>query len=387
MNILVLGTIDSRGGAAMVSWEIRKKLKALGHKVDTFVRYKYSNEPDVHVIPRQRWQDWMIRIFANDLRFARTGYIFETKEYKEADVIHCHNLHSNFFNLKDLIRMSREKPVVWTIHDLWPITGFASDSGTRNNPNKKRFLFYLWDNTARLLRIKERIYSRSKLTVVAVSEWIKKEIDRSALGKQSVILIYNGADTEIFKPQDKAALRRELGLPSDRKIVAFGLKGWLASREVMESYKGDDGVFFLAIGNENIRDSGSCRSFPYTTDKSLVSKYLASADVFLYPTQGDSFGLVAAESLACETPVVTTDVDALQEIVTHGQTGYISPNEDPGELRKGIDRILGLSLAEYDEMSRKGREDVLRRFSLKRMCDEYTRLYDGLLTANLADPK
>ena len=127
MNILQLGTIDNRGGAAIISWELRKKLISLGHKVDTFVRYKYSNEPNVFLIPRKRYQDWLVKLFANDLKFAKTNYIINTPEFKKADIIHCHNLHSNFFNLKTLKKMSEVKPIVWTMHDMWAFTGGCTD--------------------------------------------------------------------------------------------------------------------------------------------------------------------------------------------------------------------------------------------------------------------
>jgi glycosyltransferase involved in cell wall biosynthesis len=99
MKICVLSTIDCRGGAAKVAWELRENLKKEGHQVATFVRYKYSDEADVFVIPRKRYQDWLVKIFANDLIFARSKYILKTKEFLEADIIHCHNLHSNFFDL------------------------------------------------------------------------------------------------------------------------------------------------------------------------------------------------------------------------------------------------------------------------------------------------
>jgi glycosyltransferase involved in cell wall biosynthesis len=177
MKILVIGTIDSKGGAAQVSWELRRRLKADGHIVSTFVRYKYSDEPDVFVIPRKRYQDRLVKLFANDLRFAWTNYLLETKEFKEADIVHCHNLHSNFFDLKTLQKMSQQKPVVWTLHDMWAFTGFASNSATLKNPNPKKFLLFLWDNTSHLLRIKKSIYKKSKLYIVTVSDWLKKKTE------------------------------------------------------------------------------------------------------------------------------------------------------------------------------------------------------------------
>lgn len=380
MKILVIGTIDNKGGAALISWEIRKNLKALGHTVNTFVRYKYSDEPDVFIIPRKRCQDWLVKLFANDLMFAWTDYLLETKEFKEADIVHCHNLHSNFFDLKTLQKMSLQKPVVWTIHDMWAFTGFASDSATLKKPNRKKFLLFLWDNTPHLLRVKKNIYKKSKLCVVAVSDWLKKEIEKSVLRKQSITRIYNGIDVNIFKPYDKTLVRKELGLPLDKKIVAFGIKGWVDSNKIIDSYAGEKDIFFAAIGHSNIKTGNkNYRPFPHTQDRGLLAKYLSAADVFLYPTPGDSFGLISAEALSCGTPVVTYNIDALPEIVSHKEIGYVAEYENINDAQNGIKYILNLSKDAYALMSAKARERIVSNFSCEKMNEEYLALYKKIL--------
>ncbi len=378
MKILVIGTIDNRGGAAGISWELRKRLKADGHTVNTFVRYKYSNEPDVFVIPRRRYQDWLVKLFANDLRFANTGYIFNTKEYKEADLIHCHNLHSNFFNLRDLVRMSREKPVIWTLHDIWAITGFSSDSVTLKNPNKKKFLLYLWDNTRRLLAMKKHIYGKSKLHIVTVSDWLKAEVERSILKTQDITRIHNGIDTSIFKPHHKQNVKRELGLPLDKKIIGFGKKGWMDLKEIIEIYENHKNIIFLSIDTPYINKK--VVALDHIEDKIMMSKYLSALDVFFYPTLGDTFGLIVAEAMSCGTPVVAYDTDALPEIVSHRETGYITAPMDTENAEKGFNYILNLSKIEYDNMCRKARQRIENLFSSDRMYREYLELYKKVIS-------
>lgn len=381
MKIFVLGTIDNSGGAANISWELRKRLKADGHSVSTFVRYKYSNEPDVFVIPRKRYQDFLVKLFANDLTFAKTDYLLETKEFKEADIVHCHNLHSNFFNLSTLQKMSLQKPVVWTMHDMWAFTGFPSDSTTLKNPNKKRFLLYLWDNTPNLLIKKREIYKKSKICVVAVSDWIKKELEKSILGDQKIVRIYNGVDTEIFKPHEKDVARKELGLPLNKKIVAFGIKGWEDSNKIVDEYKNKNELFFVAIGHSNIKTENiNYQSVPYIQNKNLLSKYLSAVDIFFYPTQGDSFGLISTEAMSCGVPVVTYDIDALPETVTHKETGYVAKYKDIEDLKTGIEYILNLPKDDYTSMSSKARERMVNNFSCEKMYTEYISLYEKLLS-------
>ena len=380
MKILVIGTIDNKGGAAGVSWELRKRLKDAGHTVNTFVRYKYSDEPDVFVIPRKRYQDWLVKLFANDLTFARTDYLLETKEFKEADIVHCHNLHSNFFDLKTLQKMSLKKPVVWTLHDMWAFTGFASDSVTLKNPNKKKFLLFLWDNTPCLLRIKKKIYEKSKLHIVAVSDWLKEEAEKSVLGNQPITRIHNGIDTEIFKPYDKTLARKELGLPLDKKIVAFGIKGWTDSNKIIDDYASRDDIFFVAIGHSNIQTKNkNYQSIPHTQDRNLLAKYLSAANVFFYPTKGDTFGLISAEALSSGTPVVAYNVDALPEIVSHKEVGYVAEYENIDDAKNGIEYILNLSKDAYTLMSIKARERIVNNFSSQKMYEGYLALYKKIL--------
>lgn len=379
MKIFVIGTIDNKGGAANISWELRKKLKADGHTVSTFVRYKYSNEPDVFIIPRRRYQDWLVKLFANDLTFAGTDYLLNTKEFKEADIVHCHNLHSNFFNLSTLQKMSAKKPFVWTMHDMWAFTGFSSDSATLKNPNKKRFLLYLWDNTSHLLATKKRIYDKSKINIVAVSDWIKEEMEKSILRNQKITRIYNGIDTEIFKPYEKNLTRKELNLPLDKKIISFGIKGWEDSNKLVNDYIGDKNIFFVSIGHSNIKTTNkNYKSLPTTTDRDLLAKYLSSTDIFLYPTNGDSFGLISAEAMSCGVPVVTYNVDALPEIVTHKEAGYVAEYKNISDLKTGINYILNLSKEGYSAMSTKARERIINNFSLEKMYNEYLSLYKKL---------
>ncbi len=266
------------------------------------------------------------------------------------------------------------------MHDIWAITGFSNNSATLKNPNKKKFLLYLWDNTANLLKSKKKIYNKSKLHIVAVSEWIKKEIKKSILCNQSVTRIYNGIDIDIFRPQNKTLIRKELGLPQNKKIVGFGIKGWENSNKIIEKYKNNNNIFFTAVGHSVINTTNkNCLSLPSTQNRALFAKYLSCADIFLNPTIEDSFGLINAESMACGTPVVTHEIDAIPEITKHKKTGYVSKHNDVNDLKNGVDYILNLSKDDYNNMSKNARSKIVNNFSNEKMYNEYLELYQKLI--------
>jgi glycosyltransferase involved in cell wall biosynthesis len=168
------------------------------------------------------------------------------------------------------------------------------------------------------------------------------------ISEQPITRIYNGIDIEKFKPYDKTLARKKLGLPLDKRIVAFGIKGWPDSNKLVDSYIGDESIFFVAIGHSNITtENKNYRALPHTSDRNLLAQYLSSADVFFHPTPEDSFGLISAEALSCGTPVVTYNIDALPEIVSHKEVGYVAEYENLNDAKNGIKYILSLSKDDY----------------------------------------
>src|SRR3989338_4442165 len=133
MRILQINTIDKRGGAAKVSYSLKKELEKRGHETSMFVGRKYSDEKNIKLLNdvssfsnkvRRKLSYWL----ANDIDVFFSDHILKTEEFKKADIVHCHNLHSNYFNLRTLEKISRIKPAIWTFHDMWPITAHCAHS-------------------------------------------------------------------------------------------------------------------------------------------------------------------------------------------------------------------------------------------------------------------
>ena len=251
MNILSINKADRIGGAAEVAWRLKGGLEARGHQVSMFVCDKTSTDQNVFVIPRPKWLFYLSHLLGTDIDLFNTDYILETEAFKQADVIHCHNLHGHYFNLRTLLKMSQLKPVVWTLHDMWAVTAYCSHSfASLGNhgfyPCQKMSTRSVCKryNRLHLRKKKAAIYEQLKVSLVTPSEWLQQKVARSILMEKDLRLIHNGIVLS-YRPDimRRSELRQKLNLPHDKKIVLFVAsggkdniwKGWNYATQIIDS--------------------------------------------------------------------------------------------------------------------------------------------------------
>ena len=334
----------------------------------------------------------------NELNNVSAFKIPRMQQFAEADLIHLHTMHSGFFAYYALPFISKKKPTVFTLHDMWAYTGHCTASrdcekwlsGCGACPYPEDYPPISRDNTRLEWRLKSRIYQRSKLTVVTVSPHQDNEVGRSMLGHLPRREIAHGIDTQIFRPSDKKHCRKTLGIPEQGKIILFG------ATDLGRSGKGGDilvdalnrlppsaktDLVLLTFGNGGDMLASMTDvplvSLGYIDSQSLPMVYSAS-DIFVFPSLKETFGLVLLESMACGTPVVSFDVGAAPELVLSGQTGWLAKEQNADELCLGITQLLANdSLRE--QMGKQGRKLVESGFSLEHQARQYVRLYEELL--------
>src|SRR3989339_505005 len=316
-------------------------------------------------------RDTFHSLIANDIEFFKVNHILKTKEFKQADVIHVHNLHGNYFNLNLLEKISRIKPVVWTLHDMWALTGHCSYSyncekwkdGCGDCPDLGIYPPLFWDNTHRLWKKKKEIYNNSKLNIVVPSLWLKEITQKSILKNQNIELIYNGVDLMDLKQHNQIKARKKLNLPLNKKIIMFlaaggkkdKRKGWFYVEKMIEMYK--DILFLCVGGKENeYNKRGNVRYVAYVDSKKGLAEYFSASNIFLFTSLAENFPLVVLEALACGVPIVGFDVGGVKEAIIHKENGYIVQFKDINDLKAGIDYI----------------------FSLEIMAKNYKKLYDNI---------
>jgi len=410
-KILVIGTADKVGGAARVGWDIGKNIKKYGYDTKFIVGYKKSNSPNVYELKKNSFIAKIesktrynlvsflrfIRAFllANDIDFGASDEILNHPWYKKADIVHCHNLHGNFFRLETLSKIASEKPTIWTLHDGWALTAHCAhcyDCERYNNGKHftfglKRYGAMLWNNSDYLWNKKKGIYaSSSKINVVVPSRWLADRVKTSILKDKPLTVINNGIDTEIFKPRDRKKVRKELRLPLRKTIVAYiaqmgtldPRKGGAYFLDTASYFLTDPNIIFLCIGG--IVGAKSVKKdniiyLPFISDKKKLSHYYSSADMLLFVSLAENFPLVTLEALSSGLPVVSFDVGGVKEQIEHKLNGYIAKYKNLGDLINGVNYILNMDKNDLEIMKNNNRHKAAEKYSINNMTEKYYELY------------
>jgi len=431
-NILLVNCLDGKGGASGIAVELLRGFYAAGNEVRLAVSRKTLQDErvlDMPAPPLSRAWTRLCHSLADGLgarpglaRFLRGHLADPVRAYCEnrgreafnhpgsralldrlpwrPDVIHCHNLHHGYFDLRLLPDWSRRHPVVLTLHDAWLLgghcvhsfqcerwrTGCGACPGLDIYPPLKR------DATARNHRRKKDIYSRSRLYVTTPSRWLLDKVEASMLASGTVRsrVIPNGVDTTIFRMGDRAAARRKLGLPEDAFIVLFVAEDprenlWKDYATLKRAFERLEGRFsrktvLLALGGGASGEDlgGRVRILPFESDPNLVAGYYRAADVYAHAAKAETFPTVILEAMACGVAVVASSVGGIPEQVRDGETGFLVGLGDDAlfaERLAALERDPALARAMGENAGLLAAE----RFSHRRMHAEYLDWFEEVI--------
>jgi N-acetyl-alpha-D-glucosaminyl L-malate synthase BshA len=132
------------------------------------------------------------------------------------------------------------------------------------------------------------------------------------------------------------------------------------------------------------RELGICHAITFLGSLPLIEEVLVGADLFLLPSESESFGLAALEAMACHVPVIATSVGGLPEVVAHGETGFLYPVGDVDSMADAAIRIL-----QDDDLrgrlGRAARRRALEHFDQDRVVGRYREIYQRVM-AGVARP-
>jgi glycosyltransferase involved in cell wall biosynthesis len=407
-NILHINTAVGKGGAAKVAYEfLSKNLNKKGYKSSVLAGTNYGEPAD----DIKTLDVYNIKLHKMLHRYSKKKGLldfynlesFNIPQYdvvRNADLIHLHNLHGAYFSPFVLPSLTSFKPVVWTLHDEQAYTGHCSYSfncdkwqtGCGNCPDLNFYPKIKTDTTDLLLEIKKEIYDCCGFTVVCPSSWLADRARKSILGRKNIRVIYNGVDENVFTPKVKAYARKMLNLPVNKKILLFSASGSIKNPQkggeyITETYnrlKYEDEYLFVNLGSEKLSKKKNWLDIPYIKEEKQLALYYSAADLFIYPSQAEVFGLVIAESMACQTPVIAFRNSAIPELITHMQTGYLAENRNVEDFINGIKTFINNDNVR-NNAGINSRERILEKFTLDKMVNQYIELYQEVFYKAMKD--
>lgn len=306
------------------------------------------------------------------------------------DLIHLHNLHSNYINLKMLFRYVRIKriPVVWTLHDCWSFTGHCPhfqivecDKWKVHCHHCSQYKEYpkaLRDDSQFMYKWKKKWFtSLDNVRIVTPSKWLSNLVQQSYLKQYSVSVIHNGIDIKTFHftPSDF----RERYHIEEKKIVlgvsfSWGYRKGLdifvqLAKRLPELYQ----IVLVGVNEkqkENLPENiiGIC----FTNSMRELIEIYSSADVFVNPTREDTFPTTHLEALSCMVPVVAFKTGGAVESIDES-CGRIVEKNDLDGLVYAIEQVVDRKIMKEACLTK------AQSFELEKKLEEYFEVYQEVI--------
>ena len=363
------------GGSGIVATELGKELAARGHEIH-FISYAPplrldQSDPDIHF---HEVEVTTYPLFDHPpYTLALATKMAEVAEQESLDLLHCHYAipHSVSAYLAKSMLHPRKLPVVTTLHGT-DITLVGAD---RSYLPITRFSIEKSDG------------------VTAVSQYLQEATYRTFGVRKQIEVIHNFVNCDIFKPSNRSDLRARFA-PDGQKILIHlsnfrPVKRPVDVVDVFAMVQSKLPAVLLMVGDGpersnaewRARDHGIEKSVHFLGKRSDIEDLMSSADLLLLPSENESFGLAALEAMACEVPVVVSNVGGLPEVITDGVEGYLV---EPRNVRGMADRAIEILAdpALRSEMGKRARKSARERFCASRIIPIYESYYRKILASS-----
>lgn len=338
MRVLLIDVNCKYSSTGKIVYDLFQNLKKAGHEAAIcYGRGDLVEEPGIYKFGL----DWETKYHAAMARvsglngcfsFFSTQRLIRFIDEFKPDIVHIHELHAYFVNIKSLIDYIKKKSikVVWTFHCEFMYTGkcgYAFDCEKWKHecgkcPAVREYpasLFFDW--TRKMFLQKRKMMQNLDVQIVTPSAWLAARTAESFLGNKPIYVIHNGIDTQtVFYPrtvEETRSLREKYNIP-EKKIVLS------VAPCIMDERKGGKTVlllagrmidlFFVLVGaDEDVRYSSNIQMIKRTKDQHELAMWYSMADLFLICSKKENFPTTCLEALACGTPIVGIDEGGTKE--------------------------------------------------------------------------
>ncbi len=420
MRVLLINTSERVGGAAIAASRLMQSLNNNGIKAKLLVRDKQTDQISVVSLDRNWMTTWKFiweriiiwkanhfrknNLFAVDI--ANTGTdITSMPEFQQADIIHLHWINQGMLSLKNIDKiLASGKPIVWTMHDMWPCTGICHHA--RECAHYQQSCGYCpfiygggskKDLSNRTFRKKQNIYKGRRITFIACSHWLEGQAAKSALlTGHSITSIPNPINTNLFKPRDKKEARSACMLPQDAKLILFG------SVKITDKRKGIDylveacnllirnhpelsgqlGVVVFGKRSQELEELLPFKVYPldYVSNEHQMVDVYNAVDLYVTPSLEENLPNTIMEAMACGIPCVGFNVGGIPEMIDHLHNGYVAEYKSAEDLANGIYWVL--TDPGYGELSGEANRKAVSNYSENNIAKKYISVYNKITRRN-----
>jgi glycosyltransferase involved in cell wall biosynthesis len=411
MRVFALNLSDSIGGAAKAAYRIHKAVTLAGVDSTLIVNRKSSVEASVIGL-KSIFQVWIDRfrsgfgvLMARTIRTPNTDYhsaaIVPTRWSKkldrsDVDVIHLHWINGEMMSINDLGAI--QKPLVWTLHDMWAFSGAEhypktsrwKDGYTQANRPvvEKGFDLNRWTWN------RKRNAWKRPIQIVTPSHWLAECVKNSVLMQGwPVEVIPNPIDVDQWMPLDKKLAREKLGLPLGVPLILFGAiggaadprKGFDLLQAALQLLSNVSRDLELVVFGQDAPDQAVDLGFPvhylgHLSSEAEMQMAYSAADVLVAPSIQEVFGQTASEAHACACPAVAFEGTGLADVIEHQKTGYLARLGDIEDLAKGISWVLE-STSKSTQLNAAARARAVEKFSYPVIARQYQKIYSKVLNS------
>ncbi len=364
--IVIHVTYDDIYGAGKAACRISNAERKIGIDSTVCVFNKSVSSSSKKIFPTRRERvENRISIFLNKRRnnsqinADRYGCIYNQlyEEIKKSDIVHLHWINAGIWSdaFAKMIK-KLDKPVVWTMHDMWPFTG-----GCHYNEKCDGYLTgckkcsKLNDRYVEYaLKQKIKFYNENNIVFVGCSNWIVEELKKSYISqKQNVnaMCIHNPITNKFYRPIEKRIARNLLGIQSKKRMILFGAatsfeirKGYRYLKDAVSGL--DREKYCIGFFGGEIPEGDFVEfdkfSFGYILDEVHMSLIYNCADVFVAPSIQENLSNAVLEALSCGVPVVAFNIGGMPDMIVNKVNGMLTTPFSVEELTNNIQEAFEL---------------------------------------------
>jgi len=401
--VLQVSTWDEIG-ARFDGLEIHRASRRMGARSAMAVRHRSVTDAGVFSVSSlvTRVADALLKLlFEGRLGiqrvFAISGLaLLLRREFWTADAVHLQIIHGKpWFSLLQIPLLSRLKPMVWTWHDPWILSGHCVHpldcglwrTGCARCPDLALTVAVPRDSSAVNWKLKRFAVRHTRAVIVVASEWMRLRVEESGMAAHlECRVIPFGVDTTVFRPRDLVESRRALGIDADAHVVAFRDTGTLdrfkncalvveALRRYLPTRKTYVLCFHTSAAARQLAGQYEVVDLGWVPSAEEAAVAYSAADLFLMPSKAEAFGMMAVEAMACGVPVIVAEGTSLPGVVKAPHVGVSVPQGEAEALASAIGSLLADPAARR-RRGDAGRDLAVSEYSFERYLDAHLRLYE-----------